>query len=1204
MLAAASTDSGVWQQAFDETSQTVYYYNVHTGATSWTLPTEAEAEDEEVAEDLSYLVFAVVRLQSVFRGTRERRRVARLVKTRYQVTKDPVTEQTLYTNLASNTSSWTKPALFVTLSIGDNDSDDDDDTDFDVFRVEAEQDDGEDDDADDTDNNDKDSDDARTNGRATKKQRRKLPRSKAQERVDEAEDAGTDGTELDLSALNAWKLTSRIWNLQHLRTLVLAKNQLTRIPSGIQDLIHLEELDVSFNQLTHLPSCLQTTMTLTALNASNNRIKSFSPKLWKLRALRRLDLSHNCLAELPYVEGDLKLLRETREWQVGVGLLTELRSLMLNHNELSELPRSIDRCTALEFLNLSNNNLRALSNEIGDLESLQCLYLHKNALTALPDSIGGLHRLEILELKDNGLRSIPESAGNLQSLQQLGLAGNQLKRLPEELGALSRLSRLELDGNASLATLDVFFRRLSGVRVFSANACGLVRFETLEFLLASPVRALQASKNALTAFPILLSEAVMKDTLEELVLHSNALIHFPLEVVRFCVELRTLDISNNRLESVPPEIGRLGNLETLYLGRNELTVLPDELVLLTQLREFKCDHNRLRALPLGIGRLVQLIHIDVSFNELETLPTSMAALAALTSVYANDNRLTTRPPALHALASCNCDLSNNLFNAATNGATERCRRRQLAEAATLMATAQFEPAETLLSAAVDTLGSQPHDEQRKQRPQLHFARGLCRVMLLQTARDTVAAASTTLDACERAFREKTLLRARWMLSRQKKKTKERRMNDTLQRHVDSDNDSYNNNAPDDTRAALGRSKSVVTVTQSACDDTPEMGDDSDNNDNSNDSSPAQWPVPSAYVQAAETREAARVKQLMFATGALADLELAIRFGTAELPTARCLEGATYMALLHFDKAIGSFTEALTLLVPRPRSDPNAVDATRFLAFRDQANYVLTVPVPTSAVHVFLKRAEAYRQLGQLPSALLDVRHVLASYPVASFTRELEAIERAYTQAWDAQQTEYFVDCVALFRACDVAARSGLPRRPYHPLKTGLDVMRTPQLRPAERFVAEAARLAAELRASDVADRTRLDSKIGARRRLLAQTRSFSREIRETLELEAEEMRQRAVETELARLAQFRLDELARELHEQLFMKYEDELTQWLVAEQLRLESERLQQLEDAQRRAEAKAVYATRLARRGGRRQQAAPSQRARGAGGTSRPSP
>lgn len=1173
---STSNSSSTWQQAFDEASQTAYYYNIHTGETSWTLP----EEDEEA--DLSYLVFAVVRLQSIFRGIRDRRRVARLVKARYQITNDPMTAQTLYTNLASNTSSWSKPVLFTTLGIGDHDSDDDDsdDADFDAFRMETEENDGDDTGAEDLDNNGEDSDGGDRDATGKKKKKRKLPRSKAQERVDEAEDAGADGTELDLSALNAWKLSSRIWNLQYMKTLVLSKNQLARIPSGIQDLVHLEALDVSFNQLTRLPSCLQTTMTLTALNASNNRIQSFSPKLWKLRSLRRLDLSHNRLSELPYVEGDLKLLRETREWQVGIGLLSELRSLMLNHNKLAELPKSINRCAALEFLNLSNNNIRVLSDEIGALESLQCLYLHKNALAALPDAIGSLRRLEILELKDNRLINVPESTGSLQSLQQLGLSSNQLKHLPEELGALSRLSRFDLDNNPNLVTLAMFFRRLSSLRVFSANACGLVHFETLEFLVESPVRALQLSNNALLDFPVHFARSTMKHTLEELVLHSNSLVQFPLEVARCCVELRTLDVSSNKLRSIPPEIGRLENLEVLVLSRNELETLPDELTLLAQLRDFKCDRNRLRALPLGIGRLAHLALIDVSFNQLETLPTSMTSLAALECVYANDNKLKLRPPALHHTPSCYCDFSNNPFIDANHQLM--VRRQMLARAAQLMAETHFEAADALFSAAIDSLDEQTYDEQRKQRPQLHLARGVCRFMLLKTARDEVAGASTTLDTCEREAREKTLLDARSLIRQQKL----------------LGNDDF----------ATSKSLFVVAV-NALSSDSPEA-DPSDNNEDDDSLRPE---TSRSFFAAAATRESARAKQLEYANAALADFQSAVSLKTAELPTARYLTGLTHMALMQFEEAIWSFTEALMVLIPRPQHATGELDATRFLAFRDQANYLLSAPVPKFAVHIFLKRAEAYRLLGQLPSALMDVRHVLEHHSVDT----VEALERAYAVEWEAQQTEYFVDHVTLIRSFDVAARSGLPRRPEvvdcHRCMTAPEVRKQREtshvpiakpLRPAERFAAESARLSAELRAKDAVALASVDEKIAARLKVLARTRDFSREIRENLQLEMEEAWQRAAEKELARLAQLQREERERELNEQLFMKYEDELTQWLVAEELRLETERLRQLEDAQRRADEKAAYTTRLARRGGRRQQGGGAASQRGGSNQSRNTP
>lgn len=1136
----------------------------------------------EQEEDLSYLVFAVVRLQSLFRGKRERRRTSRLVKAHYQITKDPTTEQTLYTNLVSNTSSWNKPALFTTLGIGDDENDEDEDADFDEFHLEAEQDDGDEDD-------DEDAEDI-------KKSRRKFPRSKAQQRVDEVEDDGKEGTELDMSGLNAWKLSSRIWNLQFVKKLVLSKNQLQRIPSGIQDLVHLEELDVSYNHLTRLPSCLQTTVTLTALNASHNCIHVFSPKLWKLRAMRRLDLSHNVLQELPYVVGDLKLLRETQEWQVGVGLLTELRSLMLSHNKLTQLPKLIEKCTSLEFLNLSNNSIGEMAEKLGDLESLRCLYLQKNALTALPESIGNLSKLEILEVKENRLVNVPASAGNLQNLQQLGLSSNQLKYLPEELGALGRLSRLDLDNNPNLVTLDVLFRRLSSIRSFSANSCGVVRFGTTEFLKDSPVQSLHLRQNVLSEFPVIFSSSVMKDTLEELVLHGNCLTRFPIEVARWCHELRHLDISENKLHLLPPEIGRLQSLEVLYLSQNELEVLPDELTTLSRLQDLKCDHNRLRNLPLGIGSLAQLTHMDVSFNQLETLPTSMMALSALASLQAHDNQLKVHPPALYH-ASCYCDYSNNPFNDENNRRAME-RRQILAEAMRLMAEQQYEAAEVLFSTLLNTLDMQPQQVQKEQRPQLHFARGNCRFMLFKLSNEKIDASSMTVDTCERELHGKDLLYARWAVNQQKKQRQEDERRQREQERVINNNNSHDDGGCDDKKALERKKKSIVVTSFTAAAHISLSGPETGNDDVTT------VEIHSHLAEAAEKRRVARERQYAFAKEALVDFQAAIRHGVTELPTTHYLEGLTHMALMQFPQAVASFTEALMLIIPSPQS-PSEQDNN--FEYREQqfADYLLSEPVPKIAIHVFLKRAEASRLLGQLPSALADVRHVLMHHPV-DCPSAVEDVEQAYAHEWDVQQNEYFVDHVTLFRAFDVAHRSGLARRPevvnLHCGMTSQGAKKkraeadgtTRKLRPAERFAAEVARIAAEISDKRIAERAAIADKFVAKEKLLARTRDFKREIRANLELEMEEARQRAVEKELARLAELKRLELEREFNERLFMKYEEELMRWLVGEELRLEMERLRLLEETQCKADAKAAYATRLARRGGRRQQATPT---RGAG-------
>ncbi|RLN95717.1 hypothetical protein BBJ28_00005315 [Nothophytophthora sp. Chile5] len=1074
--------AAVWQPAFDEASQTSYFYNVLTGETAWTLPEAAEEED-----DLSYLSFAVLRLQSWFRGARVRKQVRKLLRSQYQVSLDLETGRTLYTNVATQVSSWTLPALFNRLQVLETDPDEDDsesEDDFDAFQRDAERD------------AELEEDALRTNEDApedeeelSKPSRRRFPRSKAQQLVDAAEDAGDQAETLELQGLNAFKVSSRVWNLQFLRTLSLAHNLLARIPSGIQDLVHLECLNVSFNALTRLPSCLQTTTTLRRLLASHNRIQTFSPKLWKLRGLRHLDLAHNLLKILPYVEGDLKLLRETREWQIGVGLLVELEVLFLQHNRLVETPKSLEKCSALVTLDLSFNQLKVLSDEIGALTKLETLKLSHNGLQALPETLGGLTSLQTLDVTHNSLVTLPGSVGELHNLETLLLSHNQLQSLPVEMGTLNRLNWLELDENPRLVTLAGFFRSLSSIARFQASKCGLVAFEALDFLKDAPVETLNLSQNAFTSFPLLLGHSAMQDTLLDLQLAGNNLTQVPLAVLLYCTQLTRLNLSSNALRSLPTEIAHLRRLEALDLGFNALLELPDELTQLPQLAELSCAHNQLQRLPLRLGKLAKLTSLNVESNRLSRLPTSTMELSTLKALYASDNLLTKAPPAVQRL-HCFCDFSNNPFTV-DQLQRQRAGRDRRALAAKLAASGEFKQAEELLSKLVSDLEMLSEVDQKRQRPELLLQRGFCRVLQVKTALQTIDDASRSICALEQRLNGEKLLSLH-----QKTHTKRpKALNDQPEW------------PPDAEKQALD-SKRVETDRE-------------------------------VLEQTVSERSQARAQHRLLAIGGLQDLQLAIRFGAVDLATAYHLEGLAHLALQQYAEAVTSFTNGLHR-VYAPLPNGLALDTQE----SDEGLEAEGLEVPETSIQLFQLRAAAYRGLGQLPAALRDLRHVISRYPLLATRKEVSdmitQVESEYTRHWEEQQAAFAIDGDELRRAFDKQR-----------------------------------------------ERQQFETQVAQTRVFLAKTRDFKRELRATLQMEQEETQQRAVERERARLAELQRLELAREFEERLVMKYEDELMQWLVSEEQRLEAERLQRLEAAQRKAEAEAAYATRLARRGGKRQAA-----------------
>ncbi|HYO49449.1 MAG TPA: COR domain-containing protein, partial [Chloroflexia bacterium] len=78
--------------------------------------------------------------------------------------------------------------------------------------------------------------------------------------------------------------------------------------------------------------------------------------------------------------------------------------------------------------------------------------------------------------------------------------------------------------------------------------------------------------------------------------------------------LQDLYLVGNQLTQLPPEIGRLTNLQTLNLEGNQLTQLPPEIGRLTNLQTLNLKGNQLTQLPPEIGRLTNLQDLDLNEN--------------------------------------------------------------------------------------------------------------------------------------------------------------------------------------------------------------------------------------------------------------------------------------------------------------------------------------------------------------------------------------------------------------------------------------------------------------------------------------------------------------------------------------------------------------------------------------------------------------
>ncbi|KAL6097591.1 scrib [Pungitius sinensis] len=365
---------------------------------------------------------------------------------------------------------------------------------------------------------------------------------------------------------------------------------------------HVESVDKRHCNLQTVPDeVFRYSRSLEELLLDANQLKELPKPFFRLLNLRKLGLSDNEIQRLP----------------PEVANFMQLVELDISKNDIPEIPESIKFCKALEIADFSGNPLSKLPDGFTQLRALAHLALNDVSLQTLPNDIGNLANLVTLELRENLLKSLPTSLSFLVKLEQLDLGSNELEVLPDTLGALPNLRELWLDHN-----------QLSSLPPELGNLRRLV--------------CLDVSENCLKELPSELNGLL---ALTDLLLTQNLLEVVP-DSIGCLKQLSILKVDQNKLTHLTDSIGECENLTELVLTENLLQSLPRSLGKLKKLTNLNVDRNRLGGVPKELGGCASLNVLSLRDNTLGKLPSELADATELHVLDVAGNRLQNLPFAL------------------------------------------------------------------------------------------------------------------------------------------------------------------------------------------------------------------------------------------------------------------------------------------------------------------------------------------------------------------------------------------------------------------------------------------------------------------------------------------------------------------------------------------------------------------------------
>ncbi|KFM78556.1 Leucine-rich repeat-containing protein 40, partial [Stegodyphus mimosarum] len=407
-------------------------------------------------------------------------------------------------------------------------------------------------------------------------------------------------------------LSDDIGSLSFLEELDLSNNNLKSLPHCIGFLSRVSNLNISNNELRTLPVEIGDLTALKLLDVSKNKLKSLPESIELLRHLEQLYVQHNNIAAVPPLSNCV-LLKEIHAGFNNIAVLEDdfvksiigIKILDLRDNKISQLPNSICSLQALERLDVSNNNLSSLPYTLGTLPHLKFLAIEGNPMRSIrrdiiqrgtvqllrwlrsriedPSTIGNLSRLSMSETDSRNINSPCEvDKYSLKSSKALSLSNKNVNTIPKEV--------IETATESGVTVVDISKNSMAKVPDY---------FE----MIIPQLTELNMGYNKLSSIPSFIG---LGTHLQYLDLRNNSLQSLPTEISNL-VLLREINVCFNGFQSLPTGLYHLQKLEIILASDNQINAIDvSGLSKLPVLAVLDLHNNSIQTVPPELGNVTQL----------------------------------------------------------------------------------------------------------------------------------------------------------------------------------------------------------------------------------------------------------------------------------------------------------------------------------------------------------------------------------------------------------------------------------------------------------------------------------------------------------------------------------------------------------------------------------------------------------------------